>query len=93
MMRTCNGADTSVHIYVRTGSDGHPVPSAEGIFESSPAAVRSVERRRAIKASSRTVELIDGRNVGSVSASSRRAALQWICVAGVHRATKARKPS
>ena len=65
---------------VRTGSDGHPVPSAEGTLESSPAAVRSVKRRRAIKASSRTVEFIDGLDVGSVSESpTRRASIDLCC--------------
>eukprot|EP00966_Prymnesium_polylepis_P205011 4749952-Prymnesium_polylepis.1 len=69
MMRPCNGEQTPMLTYVRTGSDGHPVPSEEGTLESSPAAVRSVKRRRAIKASSRTVELIDGLDVRSVSKS------------------------
>eukprot|EP00966_Prymnesium_polylepis_P244466 5654531-Prymnesium_polylepis.1 len=52
-----------------------------------------VKRRRAIKASSRTVEFIDADSMSEASASRRRAALQWICVAGVHRALKARQPS
>ena len=65
---------------VRTGSDGRPVPSAEGTLESSPAAVRSVKRRRAIKASSRTVEFIDGLDVGSVSVlPTRRASMDLCC--------------
>jgi hypothetical protein len=62
---------------VRTGFDGRPVSSA---LESSPAAVRSVKRRRAIKASSRTVEFIDELDVGSISKSpTRRASMDLCC--------------
>eukprot|EP00966_Prymnesium_polylepis_P209668 4856400-Prymnesium_polylepis.1 len=53
---------------VRTGFYGRTVPSAECTLESSPAGVRSVKRRRATKASCRTVEYIDGLDIGSVSA-------------------------
>ena len=46
----------------------------------SPAAVRSVKRRRATKASSRTVEFIDGLDVGSVRTSpTRRASMDLCC--------------
>eukprot|EP00966_Prymnesium_polylepis_P188419 4366566-Prymnesium_polylepis.1 len=56
------------------------VRSANLCLESSPAAVRSVQRRRATKANSRTVEFIDGRNVGSISASpTRRASIDLCC--------------
>eukprot|EP00966_Prymnesium_polylepis_P263559 6088154-Prymnesium_polylepis.1 len=63
---------------VRTRFGGRTVPSAEGNLESSPAAVRSAKCRRAIKASSPTVEFIDGLAMSEASASRRRAALQWI---------------
>eukprot|EP00966_Prymnesium_polylepis_P216967 5021750-Prymnesium_polylepis.1 len=41
------------------------------------------------KASSRTVELIDERKMSEASARRRRAAIQWICFAGIRRATEA----
>eukprot|EP00966_Prymnesium_polylepis_P220240 5095030-Prymnesium_polylepis.1 len=82
MMRACNRADTPMLTCVRTRFYGRTVPSAEGTLEGSPAAARSVKRRRATKASSRMVELIDGRNVGSVSNSPTRRASMDLCCRG-----------
>ena len=64
---------------VRTYFRCHPGSPPEASRQSSPAAV-SVKRRRATKASSRTVELIDGLDVGSVSAlPTRRASMELCC--------------
>ena len=45
----------------------------------SPAAVRRVGRRRAVKLSSWTVEIIDKANVGSLSAAPTSLGSQWTC--------------
>eukprot|EP00966_Prymnesium_polylepis_P223200 5163642-Prymnesium_polylepis.1 len=68
---------------VRTGFYGRTVPSAKGTLESSPAAVRSVKRRRATKASSRGRSSSSTDAMSEASARRRRAELQWICVVGV----------
>eukprot|EP00966_Prymnesium_polylepis_P174532 4038598-Prymnesium_polylepis.1 len=52
----------------------HSTISGRHTLESSPSAVRSVKRRRAIKLSTDATS--------EASARRRRAAIQWICVAG-----------
>ena len=75
-----NRRGNSAQNCVRTHFRCHPGPPPEASRQSSPAAVRSVKRRRATKASSRTVEFIDGLDVGSVSAlPTRRASMNLCC--------------
>eukprot|EP00966_Prymnesium_polylepis_P202242 4685467-Prymnesium_polylepis.1 len=59
--------DINAHMRANGVSRSHSTISGRHSREKFPAAVRSVKRRRAAKPSSRTVEFIDGRNVGSVS--------------------------